>query len=215
MQSFIVTGTDTEVGKTYVSCLLLKALREQQIDIAPFKPVACGDRQDPRNLREAGPAGLTLEQINPLYYKSPTSPYVAARLENSTVDFDVLLTAYRELAKLHKYVLVEGVGGWEVPMTQAETFGDFALRLELPVILVVANKLGALNHAILTIDAIRGRGLDCAGIIFNSMTDEWDTASITNRGIIEEVTGVPVLAELIHGQDYMETDMLVKALSRS
>lgn len=212
MKSFIVTGTDTGVGKTYVSCLIIKELRKQGIDIAPFKPVACGDREDPRNLREVGPKGLSLEQINPLYYQSPTSPYVAACLENTSVNSDLLVEAFSQLAGTHDCVLVEGVGGWEVPMTHDETFGDFAKRLGLPVIIVVANKLGAINHAILTVNAIKARGLECAGIIFNSLADEWDTASITNRGIIEEMTGVPVLAELIHGQDDIDTSALAAKL---
>lgn len=212
MKSFLVTGTDTGVGKTYVSCLLLKALRALGHDVAPYKPVACGDREDPRLLREAGPEGLTLEQINPLYYKSPASPFVAARFENTAVDFDRLAEGFDALAARHEAVLVEGVGGWEVPMTATETFGDFARRLGLPVVLVVGNKLGALNHAILTVNAIRARGLDCAGIVFNSLSDEWDAASITNRGIIEGWTGLPVLAELIHGQDEIDTELLLHRL---
>lgn len=212
MKSFLVTGTDTGVGKTYVSCLILKALRANGHDLAPYKPVACGDREDPRRLREAGPEGLSLEEINPLYYKSPASPYVAARFENAAIDFDRLTDGYRHLAARHEAVLVEGVGGWEVPMTPTETFGDFAKQLGLPVVLVVGNKLGALNHAILTLDAIKARGLECAGVIFNSLSDEWDAASITNRGIIEEWTGLPVLAELIHGQDEIETELLTERL---
>lgn len=86
MRNFIVTGTDTEVGKTYVSCLIVKALREAGINAAGFKPVACGDRQDARLLREAGPAGLTLDELNPVFLKNATCPYVAARLENTQVD---------------------------------------------------------------------------------------------------------------------------------
>lgn len=213
MKDFIITGTDTGAGKTHVSCLLVKELRARNIDIVPFKPVACGDREDPRRLREASGLDLSLEQINPLYYKSPTSPYVAARFENTSVDFGTIADAFARLKDEYASVLIEGVGGWEVPMTKDQTFGDLAAFLGLPVVLVVANKLGALNHAILSINAIRQRGLECAGIIFNSLTDEWDAASITNRGVIEEITGVPVLAELIYGQDYLDVDELISALS--
>ena len=81
MRNFIVTGTDTEVGKTYVSCLIVKSLREAGINAAGFKPVACGDRQDARLLREAGPKDLTLDELNPVFLRNATCPYVAARLE--------------------------------------------------------------------------------------------------------------------------------------
>ena len=86
MRNFIVTGTDTEVGKTYVSCLIIKSLREAGINAAGFKPVACGDRQDARLLREAGPKELTLDDLNPVFLRNATCPYVAARLENTRVD---------------------------------------------------------------------------------------------------------------------------------
>ena len=106
MRNFIVTGTDTEVGKTYVSCLIVKALREAGINAAGFKPVACGDRQDARLLREAGPEGLTLDELNPVFLKNATCPYVAARLENTQVDEGSIRRAYDALAAAHECVLV-------------------------------------------------------------------------------------------------------------
>ena len=212
MKNFIVTATDTDAGKTYASTLLLKALRESGIDAVGYKPVACGDRQDPRRLREAGPEGLTLDQINPVYLKNAMSPYVAARLENTKLDMAKMYAGYHALAQQFGCVLVEGVGGWEVPLTDRENFSDFAVNLALPIVLVVNNKLGVLNHAILTINAIAARGLTCAGIVFNNVQDEWNTANITNRAILEERTGVPILAELIHGQDYIDAEPFIQAL---
>lgn len=213
MKNFIVTATDTDAGKTYVSTLLLKNLREAGVDIVGYKPVACGDRQDPRNLRAAGPEGMTLDQINPVYLKNATSPHVAARLENTVLDMAKMYAGYHTLAQQFPCVLVEGVGGWEVPLTDRENFSDFATNLRLPIILVVNNKLGVLNHAILTINAIAARGLTCTGIVFNNVQDEWNTANVTNRAILEERTGLPVLAELIHGQDYLDVEPFIKALS--
>ncbi|MEG0024311.1 MAG: dethiobiotin synthase [Akkermansia sp.] len=213
MKNFIVTGTDTDAGKTYVSCLLIRSLRQSGVDIVGYKPVACGDRQDPRKLREAGPAGLSLEQINPVYLKNATSPYVAACLENTVLDMARMYAGYQALANEFPTVLVEGVGGWEVPMTKEENFSDFAAHLGLPLLLVVNNKLGVLNHAFLTIQAIKARGLTCAGIVFNNVQDEWDIANVTNRAILEERTGLPVLAELIHGQDYLDVEPFIQALS--
>lgn len=213
MKNFLVTATDTDAGKTYVSCLLLKNLREAGVDIVGYKPVACGDRQDPRHLREAGPAGMTLDQINPVYLKNATSPHVAARLENTVLDMAKMYAGYHSLTQQFPCVLVEGVGGWEVPLTDRENFSDFAVNLGLPVVLVVNNKLGVINHAILTINAIASRGVKCAGIVFNNVQDEWNTANITNRAELEERTGLPILAELIHGQDYLDVEPFISALS--
>ncbi len=214
MRNFIVTGTDTDAGKTYVSCLIIRALRGKGVDIVGFKPVACGSREDPRQLREASELQkLTLDRINPVYLKNATSPCVAARLENTTIDFEIIQSAYQQLAQEHEYVLVEGVGGWEVPMAPGFNFSHYAQQLNLPIVLVVNNKLGVLNHAVLTINAIKATGLHCAGIVFNNVQDEWDTASITNRAMLQEMVDVPILDELIHGQDYINVDPLINALS--
>jgi dethiobiotin synthetase len=101
---------------------------------------------------------------------------------------------------------VEGAGGWEVPLAANYRISDLAADLKLPVILVAGNKLGALNHIILTVNAIRARGLTCAGIILNQLEDEMDTAMITNKGVVEDLTGVPLLDHLIHGQDFLDVD---------
>ena len=212
MRNFIVTGTDTEAGKTYVSCLIVKALRERGVNAAGFKPVACGDRQDARLLREAGPEGLTLDELNPVFLKNATCPDVAAKLENTQVDEDAIRRAYEALAATHDCVLVEGVGGWEVPIAAGRRFSDMAADFHLPILLVIGNKLGAINHALLTLDAIKARGLECLGIIFNNVKDEWDTACVTNRSMIEEFSDVPVLGELIHGQDSLDVDALMDRL---
>lgn len=213
MRNLIVTGTDTEAGKTYVSCLIIKALRDAGINAVGFKPIACGDRQDVRLLREAGPDGLTLEELNPIYLRNTTCPYMAARLENCQVDEDRVLRAYEALAAKYECVVIEGIGGWEVPIAAGRNFSDLAADIRLPVLLVIGNKLGALNHALLTLNAIKAHGLECLGVIFNNIKEEWDTACVTNRGVLEDLTDVPVLDELIHGQDFMDIDGLMKRLS--
>lgn len=213
MRNLIVTGTDTEAGKTYVSCLIIKALREAGINAVGFKPIACGDRQDVRLVREAGPDGLTLEELNPIYLRNTTCPYMAARLENCQVDEDRVLRAYEALAAKYECVVIEGIGGWEVPIAAGRNFSDLAADIRLPVLLVIGNKLGALNHALLTLNAIKAHGLECLGVIFNNIKEEWDTACVTNRGVLEDLTDVPVLDELIHGQDFMDIDGLMKRLS--
>ena len=189
-----------------------KSLREAGINAAGFKPVACGDRQDARLLREAGPKDLTLDELNPVFLRNATCPYVAARLENTQVDEKVILRAYDALSAAHECVVVEGVGGWEVPIGPGRNFSDMAADFKLPVLLVIGNKLGAINHALLTLNAIKERGLECLGIVFNNVKDEWDTACVTNRSMVEEFSDAPILGELIHGQDYMDMDALLERL---
>lgn len=207
--SFFVTGTDTGAGKTHVTRLLLEALRRAGIDAVGYKPVACGDRDDAQILAEAS-GGLTLDEVNPVFLKSAVAPYVAGLLENKTVDPAELVAGYHRLAAKHQVVIVEGAGGWEVPIATNYRISDLAADLGLPVLLVAANRLGALNHILLTIGAIRARGLKCAGIFLNQLDDELDTAMITNKGVIEDLTGAPLLEHLIHGQDFLDEAVLEK-----
>ncbi len=209
VMNFFITGTDTAVGKTYVTCLLLQALRDAGVAAVGYKPVACGDREDAA-LLSAASGGLDPELVNPVYLKTPVAPYVAGLLENRTVDPAVLIAGYHALATAHPMVLCEGAGGWEVPLSAGYRIGDLAADLKLPVILVAANRLGALNHILLTVAAIRAKGLTCAGIFLNQLGDEMDTAMITNKGVIEDLTGVPLLDHLIFGQDFIDISALLK-----
>ena len=205
--SLFVTGTDTGVGKTHVARLILQALRRAGVDAVGYKPVACGDREDAAILAEAS-GGTPLDEVNPVHLKTPVAPYVAGLLENQTVNPADLIAGYRRLAAAHEEVVVEGVGGWEVPIAANYRVSDLARDLELPVVLVAANRLGALNHILLTVDAIRAKGLSCAGLILNQLGDELDTAMITNKGVIEDLAGVPLLDHLIHGQDFLDEQAL-------
>ncbi len=206
--SFFITGTDTGVGKTYVTRLILAALRHAGHDAVGYKPVSCGDRED-GSILAAASGGVALDEINPVHLKTPIAPYVAGLLENRTVEPAVLLAGYHHLASRHASILVEGVGGWEVPLAANYRVSDLAADLKLPVVLVAGNRLGALNHVILTVNAIRARGLVCAGIILNQLEDEMDTAMITNKGVIEDLTGAPLLDHLIYGQDFLDADALL------
>jgi dethiobiotin synthetase len=203
--SFFITGTDTGVGKTYVTRLILETLRKAGQDAVGYKPVACGDREDAMILAAAS-GGLEYDEVNPVYLKTPVAPYVAEMLENRTIDPTDLIAGYHRLAAKHAKVLVEGAGGWEVPISTNYRISDLAAELKLPVILVAGNKLGALNHIILSVNAIRAKGLVCFGIILNQLEDEMDTAMITNKGVVEDLTGVRLLDHLIHGQDFLDAD---------
>ncbi len=205
--NFFITGTDTGVGKTYVTRLIIGSLRAEGKYAVGFKPVSCGDREDATLLAEAS-GGLPVDEINPLHFNAGLAPHVAALLENKTIAPADLIASYRAFAEKYDPVLVEGAGGWEVPITETYFISDLAKDLALPVILVAANKLGALNHILLTLSAIKAKGLTCAGIILNQLEDEMDTPMITNKGVLESLTDVPLLDHIIHGQDFLSPEFL-------
>ncbi len=200
-----VTGTDTGVGKTYVSALLVRELAQTDQPVMPFKPVCCGDRNDVKELLEAsGRSDLQPDEINPVWLKSPTAPLVASLIENCPVDLDQLIHRGQELARQSTHLIVEGAGGWEVPATADQTMADLAVGLDLPVLVVVDNKLGALNHTILTVQAIQARGLECKGLVLNYPREERDAASISNRMVLEEYLQIPILAEVLHDSSHLD-----------
>jgi dethiobiotin synthetase len=207
--SFFITGTDTGVGKTYVTRLIIASLRAEGRDAVGYKPIACGDRQDAVILAAVS-GGLDLNEINPVYLNTAVAPYVAGLLENRMVVVAELLAGFYHLAARHEQVIVEGAGGWEVPLALNYRVSDLAVDLKLPVVVVAGNKLGALNHLILTVNAIRAKGLICAGIVLNQLEDEMDTAMITNKGVVEELTGVPLLEHVIHQQDFLDVSVFMK-----
>jgi dethiobiotin synthetase len=146
--------------------------------------------------------------VNPVWLKTPVAPWVAAQLENVSIDVEALIAGYHALAAQHELVLVEGCGGWEVPITADFSTADLACALGLPVALVVANRLGAINHTVLSCQAIRARKVDLRGLILNHLVDELDTATISNKNCIPQCAKAPLLTEVIHSQDWIDTDWL-------
>ena len=205
--NFFITGTDTGVGKTHLTRLMIESLRAEGRDAAGFKPVSCGDRDDGRILAEVS-GNLPLDEVNPLHFASPVAPYVAALLENKSIDPATLVESYRNFSEGRGTVFVEGAGGWEVPITENYLISDLAKEIGLPVILVAANRLGALNHILLTLAAIKAKGLTCAGIILNQLEDEMDTPMITNKGILTSLTKTPILDHIIHNQDFLSPELM-------
>jgi dethiobiotin synthetase len=205
LQHFFIAGTDCGVGKTYVTCALLRDLCARGIDAMGYKPVACGERSEARLIRDAaGQPTYKLEHINPVYLRTLAEPVMAAEMERKSIDLSSLVQGYEQLAAAHNVVLVEGCGSWETPLAQGVSMADLAESLGLPVILVVNNRPGAAGLVQLTLSAIRSRGLECRGIILNHIGEEWSTASVTNACVIAELTGTKILAEFIHGQDYID-----------
>jgi dethiobiotin synthetase len=204
-KGLFITGTDTDCGKTYVSSLIIRALRAERVDAVGYKPICCGDRNDAVELVDASDNMVTADQVNPVWLKTPAAPHVAAMFENSPIDPKALLQGRVDLGVSHQVVVTEGVGGVLVPIAGKEfSVAELAKELGDPVLLVVGNKLGALNHTLLTVEAMRSRGIEPAGLVFNNLFEELDTATITNKGIVEDMCGVEVITDVIRGQRDIE-----------
>lgn len=201
--NLFITGTDTGVGKTHVTARLLRALRARGVDAVGFKPLCCGSRDDAEALRAASDHALELNEVNPVWLRAPAAPYTAALIENRSIDLDLIRDVFTRLCARHATVLVEGVGGWLVPILRDYTMGDLAAGWSLPVVVVAANRLGALNHTALTTSAVRAAGVSCVGIILNDgpraapTADEDDVQTIartTNASVLADWLNIPVLA---------------------
>ncbi len=198
--NLFLTGTDTNVGKSFIAALLVRALRSTGCDCVGLKPICCGGREDAELLQAAADGAIPLNEINPVWLRTPAAPFTASLIENRPIDLDLIRESFARTRREHDSVIVEGVGGWLVPITREYAVADLAAEFGLPVGIVVANRLGALNHALLTVAGVRARGLDCAGLILNHPSTEEDIATTTNRGVLEELAGVPILFDVAHGQ---------------
>ena len=179
--SLFLTGTGTGVGKTFVTIELLHWLRSRGIRAVGMKPICCGDREDARRLLAASAEGISIEELNPVWLQSPVAPSVAAQIEQVEIDLGKIQNCFRNLSERFDTVIVEGVGGWLVPMTADLFVGDFAKQLDLPVAIVAENRLGCLNHILLTLESVQRRGLVCAGVILKSANGPTDLAQSTNE----------------------------------
>jgi dethiobiotin synthetase len=190
-----VTGTDTEVGKTYVASLWIAGLRERGIDAVGMKPVACGSREDAEALRAASGQGIGLDEVNPVCFELPAAPMVAANAEGREADIGAILRAWEHLRSRHGTVIVEGVGGWLVPIRRDFFVADLAERMALPVVVVARNVLGTINHTLLTVESIRSRGMVCAGVVLNHAAPGSAGREVadSNAEAIAACSGVPVL----------------------
>lgn len=203
--NLFVTATDTGAGKTYVTTLLIRALRRSGLDTVGFKPICCGGREDAEEIVRACNGELPLNQINPIWMRAPAAPYAATLIENRPIDLDLVRDTYASLRRSHDSLIVEGIGGWLVPITRDYFVSDLARDLGLPIAVVVGNKLGALNHTLLTVRSIQSLGLPLHGLILNHLEPpSGDPATTTNRALLEDLLETPVLFEIDHGQKRLE-----------
>ena len=174
MPSLFITGTDTEVGKTYISAALLHWCGQQGWRSAGLKPVAAGldaagGNEDVQSLRAASSVALTTHEVGPMQFQAACAPHIAAALEGRTIALAPLVQHARALAARSDVLVVEGVGGFCVPLGPEGDTADLAVALGYPVVLVVGLRLGCISHALLTAEAIRARGLPLVGWIANTV----------------------------------------------
>ena len=197
--NYFITGTDTDCGKTFVMALLVRAARRKGLDAVAAKPFCCGPRDDVEILHAANDAVVPVDAMNPVWLQTPAAPRACELCGEASADWSAALSCVGDLSEHHSHVLCEGAGGWLVPISKNFTIADFAVKLGWPVILVARNKLGVLNHALLTVESIRARGLTFAGVILNDGDGVESAAQRTNRQILEESLGAPLLAEVSRG----------------
>lgn len=220
-----VTGTDTGVGKTYISCLLLHALAARNMAVVGMKPIAAGCEngqwQDVEFLRSTSSVDVPLRDLNPYALHAPIAPHIAARQEGITLKIAYIEQCYDRLAGTAEVVVVEGVGGFLVPINADETTIDLVRTLNLPVMLVVGMRLGCINHALLTVQAIKHAGLCLAGWVANCI-DPGMQAQEENIVALQQRIDAPLLGcvpftetfDLTQQAQRIEVDKLIQIIGQ-
>lgn len=179
-QAYFITGTDTGVGKTYVACKLIQQFISQGYKVIGMKPVAAGVdfvdgkwvNEDVVKLEAASNVKASRELINPYSLNEPIAPHIAAEKTGVEIEIEVIRQAFNQLAKMADIVIVEGAGGFLVPLSEQKTMADLAVALNIPIVLVVGMKLGCINHTLLTVEAIKARQLKLHGWVANQLSPD-------------------------------------------
>lgn len=203
-KGIFITGTDTGVGKTFFACRLAALLRDLGYRVGVMKPAesGCAERegkllpQDTIRLKEASASQDPLYKICPYQLREPLAPSVAAQRQGITLVIDRLMDVYDEINSSHDITLVEGAGGLMVPLLPSYTYADLARVLKLPIIVIAANRLGMINHLLLTLEHARCKGLSVLGYVLNRLESGPSLAAETNREALSTLTAVTCAGEL-------------------
>jgi dethiobiotin synthetase len=195
--NYFITGTDTRVGKTLISCALLHGFAAQGKRVVGMKPIAAGCGEDEQNddvlqLRATGNVAVGYGQINPYFFLPAIAPHIAAQRAGVIIQFSRIAQSYQELVAQADVVIVEGAGGFLVPLNAQQDSADLVQELGLPIILVVGVRLGCLNHALLTVEVIATRGLTLAGWVANVVDAEM-AAVEENVATLQQRIAAPLL----------------------
>lgn len=222
LKGIFITATDTGIGKTYVASGIAAALIKLRIDVGVMKPAETGCRkksgrlipEDALALMKAANVRDSLSLVNPYRFSAPLAPLAAAAHEGKKINPDNILGAYYTLSRRHEFMVVEGAGGIMVPLSKNYCYLDLAEALGLPVLIVARPGLGTINHTLLTISALREKGISISGVVINyPMKQKIGLAEKTSPTIIEEFSDVRVTGTVGYGRDNF-SDIASSLLSR-
>lgn len=231
MNGIFVTGTDTDVGKTHVALGLMAALQRQGLSVAAMKPVSAGcllmedaggtclKNDDALQLLAQSSLAIPYKTLNPYAFAPAIAPHIAAQQVGITMQLPALTNAFAEIARACDAVVVEGAGGWLVPINARQTLADLAGTLELPVVLIVGVRLGCLNHALLSVQSIQAQGLPLAGWVANEVAPDSACIDENIQSLIERIDApllgrVPFLPQASADDvaDFLDVTVLLEAV---
>ena len=227
MSGLLVTGTDTGVGKTFVTAGIARALKDDGLDVGVMKPAETDHDHGPwpadaQTLATAARVTDPAEIVVPYVFGPPVAPLVAARMANRAIEVERIFDAFERIAARHDTVLVEGAGGLAVPLAEFGErdrlfdYADLARRLDLSILIVARAHLGTLNHTALTIEYARQRGVPVVGVVVNGLDHALEDASAPdNPALIEEMGGVPVLGVIERVEGIVDVERMAAAVRES
>ena len=209
MTNFFITGTDTGVGKTWFTVSLMTALKQRGFKVMGMKPVATGAimtkngliNEDAKLIMQNCSQKVSYNLINPFVFELPIAPHVAAKHEGVVIELDQITKNYHLLKSMCDVLVVEGVGGWRVPVTDKCSLSDLVSKLDLSVILVVGMRLGCINHAILTAEAINADGMNLCGWVSNHLDRVYSKSEETIKTLKKRLD-CPHIGNLLHNSDF-------------
>jgi dethiobiotin synthetase len=192
-RGIFVTATDTEVGKTYVSCQILEALKSSGVNCGCFKPVSTGDRSDAKALIKSSGVEESAKVVTPVFFKNPMSPYGASLIENKNFDLKKIKKTFKYFVDKYDFTVVEGVGGILVPLKKDFFVSNLIEVFKFSVVIVARHNLGTINHTLLTIEKLKSTNQKILGVILNGNKNKNDISVKSNAKLIKQLTKVPVL----------------------
>lgn len=220
MKGILITGIDTGVGKTYTALQLINAAQTSELRVSAMKPFETGCTVKGKNLipqdavqlmNKCGTADI--DMVNQYRLKAPTAPFIAAMLEHKIIDLKKVFRAYAALASRSDIIIVEGAGGLLVPITKDFSFADLAKELSLMIVVVSSNKLGVINHTMLTVDCITSHGLKLLGVVLNNIDRKDDIAKTTNARALFSLLGKKFIGETRYNNQKQNTVLYEKIIN--
>ena len=221
MTNFFITGTDTGVGKTWFTVAFMGALKRKGLSVMGMKPIATGAEktkgrlinEDAKLILQNCSQMVSYNLVNPFVFELPSSPHVAAKHQGTVIDLDQIIKNYHFLKSMCDVLVVEGVGGWRTPITDEHSLTDLVSKLNVSVILVVGMRLGCINHAILTAEAIKADGLNLCGWASNHLDRVYSNSEETIKTLKKQLD-CPHIGDLLYNSDF-DPDKLSTEISLS